>query len=198
MRLSKPRIPTLDPAQWSEEQAAALGRDIADLQANIGSSDTVFNVLKTLVRHPALCKSWLAFTNHLLFKSTLPPRDREILILRIGWLCQSGYEFGQHILIAQEAGLSKEEIVRITKGAQAPGWSDIERALIRATDELHTDAFISDALYAELAAHYDQKQLMDLIFTVGQYTMLSMALNTLGIQLDPGIPDYQVFVTQHS
>ena len=198
MRLSDPRIPTLDPAKWSNEQADALGRDIADLQANIGSSDTVFNVLKTMVQHPALCKSWLAFTNHLLFKSSLPPRDREILILRIGWLCQSGYEFGQHIKISQEAGLSKKEIVGIAQGAEAPGWSNLERALILATDELHADAFISDDLYEKLAAHYDQKQIMDLIFTVGQYNMLSMALNTLGIQLDPGIPDYQVFVSENS
>ena len=198
MRLSEPRIPTLDPAKWSDEQAEALCRDIANLQANIGSGDTVFNVLKTMVQHPALCKSWMAFSNHLLFKSTLLPRDREILILRIGWLCQSGYEFGQHILISQEAGLTKKEIVRITQGAEALGWSDIERALIRATDELHADAFISDALYAELAGHYDQKQIMDLVFTVGQYNMLSMALNTLGIQLDPGIPDYQVFVEENS
>ena len=198
MRLSHPRIPTLDPAEWSDEQTEALGREIADLQASIGSGDTVFNILKTMVHHPALCKSWMSLTTHLLFNSSLRPREREILILRIGWLCQSGYEFGQHILISQEAGLSKEEIVRITKGADAPGWSNHERTLIQATDELHADAFITDGIYAQLAADYSQEQIMDLIFTVGQYNMLSMALNSLGVQLDPGIPEYREFVKHNA
>lgn len=194
MRLSKPRIPALDPADWSKEQVDALGRQAADLQKNLGTGESVLNLLRTMVHHPALCKSWMGFSGHLLFETSLPPRDREIAILRIGWLCKSGYELGQHILIAQQAGLNKQEIIAITTGAAAPGWSDHERALIRAADELHADAFVSDATYAELANHYDTQQIMDLVFTVGQYNMVSMALNTFGVQLDPGVPDYEEFI----
>ncbi len=194
MRLSKPRVPVLEPADWNDEQNDSLGRQAAELQANLGAGEEVLNVLKTMVRHPALCKAWMGFSSHLLFDSTLPPREREIVILRIGWLCKSGYELGQHIVISQKAGLSKSEIIAVTQGADAPVGSDHERALIRATDELHGDAFISDATYGQLTSNYTTEQIMDLIFTVGQYNMLSMALNSLGVQLDPGVPDYKAFL----
>ena len=194
MRLTTPRIPPVEPAEWTEEQSQALGMDIKELQASIGSPDTVFNIVKTLIRYPDLFKAWLGFANHVMFNSSLAPRDREIVILRIGWLCQSGYEFGQHIVIGRDAGLNDGEIKAIAEGDSAPNWSDAERTLIKATDELHADAFISDAIFAELQEHFDEKQILDVIFAVGQYNMVSMALNTTGVQLDEGIPEYQSFV----
>jgi len=115
MRMNTPRITPLEPEDWSEEQSNALGMDIKELQSKIGHADKVFNILKTLVRYPALLKAWVGFANHIMFGSSLSPRDREIAILRIGWLCQSGYEFGQHILMGQEAGLSDDEIKAIAK-----------------------------------------------------------------------------------
>ena len=192
MRLSEPRIPPIEPADWGEAEKSGLGKQGEELQANLGSD--AFNVLKTMVHHPDLCRAWMGFSTHLLFEQTLPPREREIAILRIGWLCQSGYEFGQHILISQKVGLTKEEIKAIVQGSDAPGWSDHERALLREVDELHADAFISDPVYKQLAATYDHRQMMDLVFTVGQYNMLSMALNSFGVQLDPGVPDYKEYV----
>lgn len=194
MRLTTPRIPPVEPENWTEEQSQALGMDIKDLQASIGSPDKVFNIVKTLIRYPELFKAWLGFANHVLFNSSLPPRDREIVILRIGWLCQSGYEFGQHILIGREAGLNDGEIKAIAEGDAAANWSEAERTLIKATDELHADAFISNATFAELQEHFEEKQIFDVIFAVGQYNMVSMALNSTGVQLDEGIPEYQSFV----
>jgi len=194
MRLTTPRIPPIEPAEWTEEQLQALGMDIKDLQANIGSPDKIFNIIKTLIGYPELFKAWLGFANHVMFNSSLPPRDREIVILRIGWLCQSGYEFGQHIVIGRDAGLNDGEIKAIAEGDSAQNWSEAEQSLIRATDELHADAFIGDATYAELQEHFDEKQILDLIFAVGQYNMVSMALNTIGVQLDDGIPEYKDFL----
>ena len=194
MRLTTPRIAPIEPEEWTEEQLQALGMDIKDLQANIGSPDKVFNVIKTLIRYPELFKAWLGFANHVMFNSSLAPRDREIVILRIGWLCQSGYEFGQHILIGRDAGLNDGEIKAIAEGDSAANWSEAEQSLIRATDELHADAFIGDATYAELQEHYDEKQILDIIFAVGQYNMVSMALNSTGVQLDEGIPEYKNFL----
>ena len=194
MRLTTPRIPPVEPTEWTEEQSQALGMDIKELQASIGSPDKVFNIVKTLIRYPDLFKAWLGFANHVMFNSSLAPRDREIVILRIGWLCQSGYEFGQHIVIGRDAGLNDGEIKAIAEGDSAPNWSEAERTLIKATDELHADAFISDATFAELQEYFDEKQILDVIFAVGQYNMVSMALNTTGVQLDEGIPEYQTFV----
>ena len=136
MRLNTPRIPPVEPANWTEEQSQALGMDIEKLQANIGSPNQIFNIVKTLIRYPALFKAWLGFANHVMFDSSLAPRDREIVILRIGWLCQSGYEFGQHIIIGRDAGLNDGEIKAIAEGNTAANWSEAEQALIQATDEL--------------------------------------------------------------
>ena len=86
--------------------------------------------------------------------------------------------------------ITDDEIRRITQGPDAPGWSPLESALLRAADELHADAFVSDATWSALKAHYTTEQLIDLVFTVGQYNLVSMALNTLGVQLDDGIAGF--------
>jgi alkylhydroperoxidase family enzyme len=119
-------------------------------------------------------------------RNALPPRERELVILRIGYLCRSGYEFTQHTRIALQQGVSAEEIAAIKGGAEVGSWSAADQALIRATDELHADQFISETTWRALIEHFDQKQRMDLVFTVGQYTQVSMILNTFGVQLEAG------------
>ena len=176
VRLDKPRVAPLADDQLDPELRVRFG------------SGPILNIFRTLANHPALAKRWLVFGNHILAKNTLPAREREIAILRIGWLCRSGYEWGQHVVIGKASGLSDEEITRITQGPDAPGWSADDRALLRATDELHEDAFVTDATWAELSRRWSTQQLMDLVFTVGQYNLVSMALNTFGVQPEPGLP----------
>ena len=183
MRLSEPRVAPLPESEWDPEIAPLLGT------AGPGGGEPL-HIFTTLAHHPKLLKRWLVFGAHVLSKSTLPPRDRELVILRIGWLCRSAYEFGQHTSIGRETGLSDEEIRRVTQGPDAPGWSDFDRTLLRAADELHGDAFLSDATWKELSERYSTQQRIDLIFAVGQYQLVSMALNSLGVQLDPGVPGF--------
>jgi alkylhydroperoxidase family enzyme len=179
MRLARPRIDPLPESEWSDEVREILPRTLA--------APRVHNIFTTLARHPKLLKRWLVFASHILGKSTLPPRDREILILRTGWLCRCEYEWGQHVIIGRQAGLSEDEIRRITVGPDAPGWDPFEAALLHAADELRADTMIRDATWEALAARYGTQELFDLVFTVGQYTLVSMALNTLGVALDPGV-----------
>ncbi len=167
-------MPPLDVAEVQGEAKELLER--------VRGEGGVPRIFRTLVRHPKLLKRWMVFGNHILAKSTLPPRERELLILRIGWLCKAEYEFGQHVRIGRSAGLSDEEIERVGAGPDAPGWSSADATLLRAVDELHSDAFISDVTWRELAERYEVPQLMDVVFTVGQYNMLGMALNSLGVQ----------------
>jgi alkylhydroperoxidase family enzyme len=174
MRLDTPRVPPLEVEEMDPELRVAFG------------DGPVLNIFRTLAHHPKLMKRWLVFGNHVLAKSSLAPREREIAILRVGWLCRSEYEWGQHVAIGRQAGLRDEEIERIAEGPEAAGWDERDRALLRATDELHADAFVSDATWKALSAHFDTQQIMDLIFAVGQYHLVSMALNSLGVQLDPG------------
>lgn len=151
------------------------------------SSGRASNLYTTLVRHPDLLKRWLVFASHLLGASTLPARARELVILRTGYRCKSDYEWGQHAYIARLVGISDEEIRRVVEGPNAPEWDPFDATLLRAADELHDDHCISDATWAALSARYDEKQLIDLVFTVGQYTLVSMVLNTLGIQGEDGV-----------
>ena len=182
MKLDTPRLDPIQPEDWSDEIKKIL-------QPNV-EKGTVFNIFKTLSHHPDLFRRWLVFGNHVLFKSTLPPRERELVILRIGWLCEAEYEWAQHVLIGKEAGLTAEEIERIKAGPNARGWSEADKLLLQATDELRKDAFITDTTWNGLCQHFDTKQLMDVVFAVGQYNLVSMALNTLGVQLDDGLEGF--------
>ena len=178
MRLNQPRIPPLPPSEWNS--------DVQETMATLNRDGQVFNIFSTLARHPALLRRWLVFGNHVLGKSTLPARERELAILRTGLLCRAEYEWGHHVAIGKEAGLSAEEITRVTLGAASQGWQPWEAAVLRAADELHADSFISDATWKTLAQRYSDQQLIDLIFTVGQYKLVCMALNSLGVQLEEG------------
>ena len=177
MRLTKPRIEPLASEELDTDTKASFG-DRPPLR-----------IFRTLARHPKLLKRWMVFGNHILHKSSLPPRERELLILRVGWLCRAGYEWGQHAVIARNVGVREEELERIADGPDAEGWSDLDRLLLRATDELHADSFVSDDTWQGLTAHYDTAQLMDLVFTVGQYHLVSMALNSFGVQPEDGAPE---------
>ena len=176
MRLSEPRVAPLSDEELPEQARELLGEG------------PILNIFRTLAHHPGLMKRWLVFGNHVLAKSTLPPRERELVILRIGWLCRAGYEWGQHVPIARDSGLRQEEIDRIPQGSKAEGWSELDRALLDATDELHADAFISDSTWERLG-ELDTQQRIDLVFAVGQYNLVSMALNTLGVQPEPGLAE---------
>jgi len=191
MRLNKPRIKPLQKDEWSEEALAVLKPMISGKGVNEGHAE-VFNIFKTLVNHPDLAKRWLVFGNHILGKSTLPAREREILILRIGYLCQSGYEWGQHVVIGKRSGMTVADINACKTGPETEGLTEADRLLLLATDELHADAHISDTTWAGLAEHFSTQQLMDLVFTVGQYNLVSMALNSFGVQLDEGLPGWDI------
>ncbi len=176
MRLSTPRIPALTPEQWNEE-AAEMMQPFVD-------SNRDYNVFRTMANHPGLAKRWMVFANHILGKSTLPERERELVILRIGHLCQADYEWNKHADIGRYLGMTEADIESSKTGPGTAGLSELDRLLLAATDELHGDAFISDEVWQGLQTHLSKEQLMDLVFTVGQYNMVSMALNSFGVQFD--------------
>ena len=160
-----------------------LDIDAAEVLQPMIDAGRPWNIFLTLARHPDLAKRWLVFSNHVLFKSTLPPREREIAILRIGWLCQSEYEWAQHKIIGADAGLLATEIEEIKKGPEGQ-WNALDSLILSATDELHHEKKISEATWNSLLEHWNEQQLMDLVFAVGQYTLVSMALKTFEVQLD--------------
>lgn len=179
MRLTAPRVMPVSAESWTEEQ-----REIVEPMLARGP---ILNIFRTLLTHPAAAKAFLVWGGYILGrKCTLPPREREIVILRTGFLCRSGYEWTQHVPIARRGGLTDDEIARIKLGADAPGWSAADAALLRATDDLHREQFITEPVWAELTRHFEERQRMDMVFTAGQYTQVSMLLNSFGVQLDEG------------
>ena len=133
----------------------------------------------------------MRFASHILGRSTLPERERELVILRIGRLCGAGYEWGQHVLIAQRIGMTDAEIRSCVTGSDTPALSDLDRLLFLATEELHGDSHITDATWNGLSEHFTTQQMMDLVFTVGQYNLVSMALNSFGVQLDERLAPWE-------
>ena len=184
MRLNEPRIAPLGDDELSDEAREVL--------APFLRQGRVLNIFRTLAQHPDLMRRWLVFANHVLGKSTLAVRERELVILRIGYLCKAGYEWGQHVLIARQAGMSDEEIRSAKTGPDTPGLSELDRLLLQATDELHADAHVSDATWKALSNLLAPQQLVDLVFTVGQYNLVSMALNSFGVQPDEGLPGWDI------
>src|ERR1700712_2137624 len=160
MRLTKPRIPPVDAANWTEEQREI----VAPMQAR----GRIINIFRTMLTHPAAAKAFLTWGRYILSsRSTLRPREREIVILRTGFLCKSGYEWTQHVPIGRKAGLTDAEIARIKLGADAPGWSAPDVALLRAADDLHRDQFVTERVWSELTMHFNEQQRMDVVITVG-------------------------------
>jgi alkylhydroperoxidase family enzyme len=179
MRLTSPRIAPL--------QDNVLTPDQAEILAPMAATGRVLNIFRTLANAPKAAKGFLAWGNYVLSRrNDLPARDREIVILRIGYLCRSGYEWTQHVAIGKRDGLTDDEVARIKIGAEAAGWSPSDKALLQAADELHNDQFITTPTWTALKAHFTDKQCMDVVFTAGQYTQVSMILNSFGVQLDEG------------
>lgn len=176
MRLPAPRIAPLTDAELTPEARAALSA--------LPEFARAFNIFRTQAHKPAALTAFLAWGSYVLSPAnSLPARERELAILRTGYLCKAGYEWAQHCVIGTREGLTDTEIAAIKAGPDAPGWSALDAAILTACDELVRGHFITDPTWAALAELGDEGR-MDLVYTVGQYTQVSMLLNSAGVQLD--------------
>jgi alkylhydroperoxidase family enzyme len=180
--ITRPTVPRLAPLTTDEQSDEQ--RELLESVAAPGGFAS--NIFATLVRNPGLFRRWLPFGGKLL-AGRIPPRERELMILRTAWLCRSTYEWGQHVLVSRSSGVTDDEMARVQEGPDAEGWDPFERVLLRAADELHADACIGDETWAALAARYDEKQLIEVPMLVGHYHMVAFTLNALGVQLEPGL-----------
>lgn len=154
-----------------------------------GPDGRPLNIFGALANHPAMLKRWLVFATHVLSKNSIPPRERELLILRTGWNCRSRYEWGQHVLIGRDCGLTDDEIERIKGAPYDLEWSAADRLLLQAADELHQQQSLTDATWTGLSERFTAEQILDIIATVGNYHLVAMFLNGIRVPLDAGVPD---------
>ena len=174
-----PRIAPIHAGDGSSQEQELLKGTMAPLRDA--------NIFSTLVRAPGLFRRWLPFAGKLL-SGKLPARDRELLILRTAWNCRAGYEWGHHVAIGLESGLTREEVDRVPDGPGAD-WPEPDALLLQAADELHLEQRISDATWIGLRARYDTQQLIELPMLVGHYHLVAMTLKTLGVELEPEFED---------
>jgi len=138
------------------------------------------------MHHPGLAGPFLAFNRVLLFTPALPPRLRELMVLRVAWRTRSTYEWVQHVRLAQGCGITPDEVDAIARGADTDAtWTPLEADLLAATNELIDGYRVDDATWARLAEQLDERQLVEVVFVVGTYTCLAMAFNSFGLELDP-------------
>ena len=177
------RIAPLSPEHFTGE-AQALANSV---QAFFGSKEAgVPETFATMFKHPGLFRGQMQLGLELNQNGKIPPRERELVILRTGWLVRSPFEWGEHVGYGKKLGLTSEEIEWVTQGSTAPGWNDHDRAVLRGVEELICDYAISDETWASLATRWDEAQLMELPGLVGSYTLTAMIYNSLRIGLLKG------------
>jgi 4-carboxymuconolactone decarboxylase len=125
----------------------------------------------------------------LLQRPALSPRQRELMVLRVAWRTRSRYEWVQHLRLAPRVAITPDEIAAIADGPRAPTWSPLEADLLAATDQLIEGYRVDDDTWKRLAEHLDERQLVELVFTVGTYTALAMAFKSFGLELDPDLQE---------
>jgi alkylhydroperoxidase family enzyme len=179
----EPRIPPLDPKEWTPEQRKRFDPN--------GTGQRAANVFVTFVRNPPADRLRGGISGHILNSTTLAVRQREMLLMRIGVLCRSEYEWAAHSRLGRRAGMTDADVARIVAGPESGGGDPLETALLRATDELYRDDVVSDDTWAALAKGLDTKQLLDVLIAVGGYRAVSMAINSAGVQLDSNMADFR-------
>jgi 4-carboxymuconolactone decarboxylase len=156
-----------------------------------GREGPVLNIFRTLARNEPLFKAFSRLGGHLLRRGDVPAREREIVILRVGWRCGSEYEFGQHTVIGKATGLTDAEIARLAGGG-SDGWSPDDEALVLLADELCANDVVGDDTWQLLAKRWSDAQLLELLVLAGYYRLVSGMLNSVGVPLEsttPGWPD---------
>jgi alkylhydroperoxidase family enzyme len=177
---SEPRLAPLADGEGTEEQEKV----VADLVVG-----PTVNIYRTIARNPTAAAAMVNL-GRTLRGGRLSPREREVLILRTGWNCQSAYEFAQHRRAALAVGMDLDDVRRIQDGPGADGWEPFEAVLCRAADELHAEHGLTDATWAALAERYDEQQLIEAVMLVGYYHLVSFTLNALGVPLEPGAESF--------
>lgn len=175
------RLPPLQPNEITDEARAFLSRWTGGIFRNANVNPP----LLTFARHPQLADAFSQFNIHLLSANTLPVRQRQIAILRTAWLCKATYMWSSHLRTSIRCGLEPEVFRPVQTGASDPYFTDFERTVIRATEELVNDKRVGDASWQALSAEWTEQQMLDFLFTVGCYVCVAGVMRSTGVEREP-------------
>ena len=173
--------PRIDPGERSDVGLFTWG--LAAVSGRVTGTEAP-NLFLTLGRHRKLFRGWLRFAGRLMPGGTLLRRETELVILRVAHLRGCRYEFDHHVALGKRAGVSTTDVERVVAGPSAAGWSERERTLLTAVDELHHQRDLDDPTWRALRAELSEPQAIELVLLVGHYEMLATAIGTLRIQPD--------------
>lgn len=179
--LATPRVLPLPESEWTDVHKQIVARFTSDGRAD--------NALKTLLRVPELAEGVMPYTTYLSAETSLSPRVRELLILRVAWLGGSQPLWAGHVPRARMYGLDDGAIRRIAEGPDAPGWDSFDATLLRLADQLFKNSSVTNATWRALAERYDLYNMIDAVETVNHFTVLSIFYNSLGVQPDADTKD---------
>ncbi len=180
-----PRIAALEDGEMTGETRAIV--DNVRAAAGAGAAAEVPEYMRTMVKHPELFRAQMDI-GAVLFRGLIPARERELAVLRIGWLAGAPFEWGEHVKISQRYGVTREEIARTKQGSGATGWSEHDAAILRGVEELLADFALSDATWETLAQSWNEAQMAEFPSMVGQYVVTAYIQNSLRIRLAPDNP----------
>jgi alkylhydroperoxidase family enzyme len=183
--------PKIEPLREDELDFDAL-EYCRNLRAAMGMPENgqIPEITATMLRHPTLNEAQSQIGIMLASHGELSLRERELAVLRQAWVTGSPFEWGEHVDVAKRVGITSEEIERIVAGADAPGWSRHEAAILRGVDELLDRYIISDATWDLLAETWNDKQLLEFPILVGVYAATAMQQNSIRARLrasNPGL-----------
>jgi len=181
MHMARPTVPRLEPIP----AVAAKAREAMKSQPI-----NAVNVTATMAHNRTMSKAIGTFAQTVLFDGELPRRQVEIAVLRMGWDCQSVYEFGQHTLFGRHAGLSDDEIYLTTRPITEGSWSEADGVILQLVDDLYSDDCVSDATWTAATRIFTTADIIHLIAAAGCYRTVSGFLNSAGVQLDDGVPGW--------
>jgi len=176
IRVGLPRVPPVD--------ADDLPDDLRPQVTGARESSGGENIFLTMAHSPDLLRRYLPFGGKLLLAGRLPPRQRELAILRSAWVAGCVYEWQHHVPLGLEAGVHAAEMERLRGGLVS--WEGRDALVLAATDQLTVEHTIRDATWQGLAETFDDAQMLELAMLVGHYAMLAGMLTTLGVALEPG------------
>lgn len=178
---SPPRLEPLDGSALGARELAVIDR-LREITAHPPGTP-VHPFFSTLARQPEFFEAYMHLGITAMVSAALPPRARELIILRTGWLCGAPYQFGEHVVTARKIGFTAEDVERVKQGSTAEGWGDADRAILRATEELHAEAMISDATWSALAAWLSPREMIELMMIAGHYHTTAFIQNSLRFRL---------------
>jgi 4-carboxymuconolactone decarboxylase len=182
-----PRIEAMPDADIPAQIRATVNATRASI--GLGPANPLPEYTRLMAKNPSILRPHMEMGTAI-FSGQIPPRERELAVLRVAWVSGAPFEWGEHVNIAKAFGVTRAEVERVTQGSSAAGWTEHEAAILRGVDELILDQTLYDHTYVTLARQWSEVQLIEYLMLIGHYVATAFVQNSLRARLadnNPGL-----------